>query len=209
MAFLLHLKLLIHVKKRNTPATILKLDFHETFDSVSWNFLDWSLSQLGFPKEWLKWINACVSSASTSILVNGSPTPPIKLQKGLRQGWPLVTIPLRHHRWSATPCDHKGDIHKALVRYWDCSRGGIKISHLKYTDDTIISCPQNLEFLKNTKKLIPSFIQASCKIFIRVLYQALMFLTCGLMMQWKYFCVKRALFHSTILVLQLVASPHA
>lgn len=36
-------------KKRKTPTAILKLDFHKAFDSVSWNFLEWCLSQMGFP----------------------------------------------------------------------------------------------------------------------------------------------------------------
>lgn len=75
-------------KKRKIPATILKLDFHKAFDSVSWNFLEWSLSQMSFPHQWVVWIKACVNSASAFVLVNGSPTPPIKLQKGLRQGDP-------------------------------------------------------------------------------------------------------------------------
>lgn len=53
-------KIIASCKKRNIPATLLKLDFHKAFDLVSWNFLEWSLSQMGFPKEWLNWINSCV-----------------------------------------------------------------------------------------------------------------------------------------------------
>lgn len=41
------------------------------------------------------------------------------------------------------------------LHLWDgieMSPRGLKISHLQYTDDTIIFCPPNLEFLQNVKK---------------------------------------------------------
>lgn len=39
-------------RRSKTAATILKLDFHKAFDSVSWSFLDWSLEKLHFPMRW-------------------------------------------------------------------------------------------------------------------------------------------------------------
>lgn len=50
--------------------TLLKLDFHKAYDSVSWNILEWILVQMKFPREWREWIISGVSSASASILVN-------------------------------------------------------------------------------------------------------------------------------------------
>ncbi|KAE9589463.1 putative RNA-directed DNA polymerase [Lupinus albus] len=47
------------------------------------------MDQLGFCKKWRGWIMECLSSATTSILVNGSPTEEIHLKCGLRQGDPL------------------------------------------------------------------------------------------------------------------------
>lgn len=76
-------------KRFKVKASLLKLDFHKAFDSISWDFLDWVLNQMGFPLKWRSWMKACIMSASASILINGSPTPPIKLHRGLRQGIPL------------------------------------------------------------------------------------------------------------------------
>ena len=76
-------------KRRKLKSTILKLDFHKAFDSVAWNFLEWTLIQMGFPEVWRSWILTCVKSAAASILINGSPTSPFKLHRGLRQGDPL------------------------------------------------------------------------------------------------------------------------
>ncbi|GJY81621.1 cysteine-rich receptor-like protein kinase, partial [Tanacetum coccineum] len=63
--------------------------FKVDFDSVNWNFLLDTMRQMGFGSKWRNWITSCLSSASISILVNGSPTKEFKLEKGLRQGDPL------------------------------------------------------------------------------------------------------------------------
>ena len=42
-----------------------------------------------FPTLWRKWIHECVGSATTSVLMNGSPTTEFPIERGLRQGDPL------------------------------------------------------------------------------------------------------------------------
>jgi len=44
---------------------------------------------MNFPAFWHKWIKECVSIATTSELVNGSPTDEFPLERSLRQGDPL------------------------------------------------------------------------------------------------------------------------
>ena len=44
---------------------------------------------MGFGSKWIEWIKSCLCSASTSILVNGSPSKEFRNEKGLRQGDPL------------------------------------------------------------------------------------------------------------------------
>nr|GEX28088.1 RNA-directed DNA polymerase, eukaryota, reverse transcriptase zinc-binding domain protein [Tanacetum cinerariifolium] len=44
---------------------------------------------MGSGPRWCKWIRACLSSASISILLNGSPTKEFTMERGLRQGDPL------------------------------------------------------------------------------------------------------------------------
>nr|GEY59169.1 RNA-directed DNA polymerase, eukaryota, reverse transcriptase zinc-binding domain protein [Tanacetum cinerariifolium] len=64
-------------------------DFEKAFDSVSWKYLDYMLYKLGFGSRWRTWINNCLMSARTSILIYGSPTSEFSLKRGLRQGDPL------------------------------------------------------------------------------------------------------------------------
>ncbi|GJT10444.1 putative RNA-directed DNA polymerase [Tanacetum coccineum] len=68
---------------------LFKVDFKKDFDSVNWNFLLDTMRQMWFGSKWRNWIASCLSSASISVLVNGSPTKEFKLEKGLRQSDPL------------------------------------------------------------------------------------------------------------------------
>ncbi|GJR40314.1 RNA-directed DNA polymerase, eukaryota [Tanacetum coccineum] len=70
-------------------AMIFKADFEKAFDSVRWDYLDGVLNNFGFGVKWRGWIQACLSSAMGSILVNGSPSSEFKFHKGLKQGDPL------------------------------------------------------------------------------------------------------------------------
>lgn len=72
-------------KRHKFEAVLLKLDFHKAFDSISWEYLDRVVDQMGFPDLWRSWMKACVMKASAPpILIKGSPNPPIRLHRGLR-----------------------------------------------------------------------------------------------------------------------------
>lgn len=138
-------------KKKNIEATLLKLDFHKAYDSVSWRFLEWIMKQMKFPPMWCKWVMACISSASASVLINGSPCAPFRLQRGLRQGDPLspflfvlVAKALNQLIARAT-----------TLNMWNGIRhpqSEMVILHLQYADDTLIFCEAKLESLMNIKK---------------------------------------------------------
>ncbi|GJT68519.1 putative RNA-directed DNA polymerase [Tanacetum coccineum] len=81
---------IINYASRNDLKLLLfKADFEKAFDSVNWSFLLDIMSQMGFSAKWCSWIKGCLSSATVSILVNGSPSNEFKMERGLRQGDPL------------------------------------------------------------------------------------------------------------------------
>ena len=80
------------LQKRKIPGTLIKLDFQKAYDLVNWSFLKLVMKKLGFGRQWIRWIMNCDTSASMSILLNGSPLKIFKMEKGLRQGDPLSIL---------------------------------------------------------------------------------------------------------------------
>ncbi|GJW59088.1 putative RNA-directed DNA polymerase, eukaryota, reverse transcriptase zinc-binding domain protein [Tanacetum coccineum] len=70
----------------NHKLLLFKVDFEKAFDSVNWNFLLSIITQMGFGGKWRNWISSCLSSASISVMINGSPSKEFKMERGLRQG---------------------------------------------------------------------------------------------------------------------------
>ncbi|GJS38460.1 RNA-directed DNA polymerase, eukaryota [Tanacetum coccineum] len=81
-----------YAKKEKLKLLIFKVDFEKAFDSVNWKFLIDIMSQMGFSAKWCKLIHACLSSASISVLINGSPSKEFSMKRGLRQGDPLHPV---------------------------------------------------------------------------------------------------------------------
>ena len=77
-------------RKAKVQCLILKVDFEKAYDSVDWGFLEYMMIRVGMCNKWVAWMKACVFGGSMSILVNGSPTEEINIQRGLKQGDPLA-----------------------------------------------------------------------------------------------------------------------
>jgi hypothetical protein len=75
--------------KSGEPGLLCKLDMEKAYDHVSWDFLLYLLRRCGFGQKWCSWIEFCISSASFSVLVNGSPAGFFNSSRGIRQGDPL------------------------------------------------------------------------------------------------------------------------
>ncbi|GJV01122.1 putative RNA-directed DNA polymerase, eukaryota, reverse transcriptase zinc-binding domain protein [Tanacetum coccineum] len=115
---------------------LFKVYFEKAFDSVNWNFLLDTMRQMGFDLKGRNWIASCLSSASISILINGSPTKEFKLEKGLRQGDPLslilFLIVAKALQVSILEACNKG-FYKGLF----LADNNTNISLLQYADDTL------------------------------------------------------------------------
>ncbi|XP_016206370.1 uncharacterized protein LOC107646721 [Arachis ipaensis] len=91
-----------------------------------------------------------------SVLVNGSPSKPFNMERGLRQGdllSPLLFVLVVDvlHRMLGEAVRH-GRIASLLV-----GRDHIELSHLRFVDDTILFCPPETETIVNYKRLLRCF----------------------------------------------------
>jgi hypothetical protein len=75
--------------KLKEPRVMLKLDIAKAFDSVSWALLFEVLTKVGFGPRFRELVAILLSTASTRVMLNGEPGPPIWHLRGLRQGDPL------------------------------------------------------------------------------------------------------------------------
>ncbi|XP_015954786.1 uncharacterized protein LOC107479150 [Arachis duranensis] len=146
----------MRLKQKKKASAIIKLDFQKAYDRVKWCFVDTVLENMGFGRTWRAWVKECVTSASISILINGSPSKPFKMERGLRQGDPLslflfvlVVDVLNRMIGEAV---RNGRISPLLVE-----RDNIELSHLQFADDTILFCPPEEGTVRNYKRLLRCF----------------------------------------------------
>ncbi|GJV40051.1 putative RNA-directed DNA polymerase [Tanacetum coccineum] len=74
-----------HMRKIQSKGLIFKVDFEKAYDSLNRRFLIDIMKKIGFGIKWCKWIESCLRSSTVSILVNGSPTDELCLERGVRQ----------------------------------------------------------------------------------------------------------------------------
>ncbi|KHN41454.1 LINE-1 reverse transcriptase like, partial [Glycine soja] len=118
------------------PTMIFKVDFEKAYDSVSWGFLDYMLQRMGFCPKWRHWISTCLSSATISILVNGSPTKEFAPTRGLRQGDPLAPLLFNIVGEGITGLMREA-IQKNLYRSYMVGKTKEPTNILQYADDTV------------------------------------------------------------------------
>ena len=68
----------------------MKIDMSKAYDRIDWSFLRAILLTMNFSLIWVNWIIECVTTATYTLLINGSPSRSFKPDKGLRQGDPLL-----------------------------------------------------------------------------------------------------------------------
>lgn len=80
-------------RNRHAPSGyLLLLDLEKAYDRVNHAFLFRVLSKFGFPPSWIGALETLYGCSTSQVLVNGFPTTPIRLQRGVRQGCPLSPL---------------------------------------------------------------------------------------------------------------------
>ena len=80
---------LMYADASNTPGMLFLVDFEKAFDSVSWSFIDNTLSFFGFGKDIRRWINIFHNDIKSCLIINGTLSPWFKIHRGCRQGEPI------------------------------------------------------------------------------------------------------------------------
>jgi hypothetical protein len=145
--------------KSGEPGLLCKLDMEKAYDHVSWDFLLYLLRRCGFGQKWCSWIEFCISSASFSVLVNGSPAGFFNSSRGIRQGDPLspflfVIVMEAFSRMVKASIDH------SLFSGFSVGTSGreqVHISHLLFADDTLVFCGASRDQVQAIGNLLTCF----------------------------------------------------
>ena len=136
--------------RRKESGIVCKLDIEKAYDHLSWEFLFQVLDKMGFGKRWVNWVKWCVSTASFSILINGSPAGFFQNSRGLRQGDPLSPYLFVIGMEALSRLLNRAVDGNYLSGSKIANRDGpvSVISHLLYADDTLLFCGANKDQLK-------------------------------------------------------------
>lgn len=62
---LMHDLVRVYKRKGDQPRAVLKIDIMKAYDTLQWDFLFFSMQQLGFPEKFIDWFRNCVSTANS------------------------------------------------------------------------------------------------------------------------------------------------
>ncbi|XP_056685392.1 uncharacterized protein [Spinacia oleracea] len=139
---------------------VFKIDLEKAYDRLEWNFIRFCLARKGFSKNSCDLIMNCIASPSTSIIVNGQPSPSFKTSRGIRQGDPLspyiFILCMEYLADLITESATKGDWKPFCVR-----RNGIPITHLMFADDLILFGDTSNKTLQSIRNVLGNFWEVS------------------------------------------------
>ena len=139
------------MQKRKEKGVLCKLDIKKAYDRINWSFLLRVLQKMGFDWKWVRWIKWCITTASFSMMVNGSPTEFFNSSRGLRQGDPLSLYLFVLGMEVFSILVDKAAIESLIsgYKFMDRSEEDVQITHLLFADDTLVFCRDTREKMAN------------------------------------------------------------
>ena len=138
----------------------MKLDMSKVYDRVEWELLMKIMERMGFHSRWRGRIYECISTISFSIMVNGESRGNIVPTRGLRQKDVLSL-----YLFLLCSKGFNGLIHHAVnegkINGFSLHRGGPKISHLFFANDSLLFCYAKVEEVKSIQTILKVYEKTS------------------------------------------------
>jgi hypothetical protein len=123
-------------------------------------FVEGVLRKLGFANRWVDLLMSCIRSVTYSILINGQPQGLITPSRGIRQGDPLSPY-LFILCAEALSSLLQSSAREGRILGVPLSRGGTRINHLLFADDSLLFCRANIREWSHIQALIGKYEEAS------------------------------------------------
>lgn len=132
----------------------------KVYDRVEWNFVEILLEKLGFDGIWIRWVMACISTVSYTVLLNGRSDGFIKPERGIRQGDPLLPFLFILCAEALVGTLNQSEAAGKLqgIRL---GVGGPAVHHLLFADDSLLLCRANVADSEEVVKCLERYGDAS------------------------------------------------
>jgi hypothetical protein len=150
---------LYHCKHSSTGTIILKLDFEKAFDLIEHSTILQILKRKGFDDKWLGWINNILSSATSSVLLNGVPGKKFFCKRGVRQGDPLSPLLFVESADLLQDMVNELSLQGRLIA--PVIFEGQDYPILQYADDTLLFLEASFDHLQTLKTTLLEFQKAT------------------------------------------------
>ena len=133
----------------------IKLDMSKAYDRVEWVYLEAIMGRLDFHENWIAFIMVCVTTMSYCI-INEEPKGKIIPSRGLRQGNPIspYLFLICVEGLSAMLKKEEAIGH---IKGISVCRGAPRISHLLFTDDSLVFCRATMEESNRVMKILEDY----------------------------------------------------
>ena len=136
---------------------MFKDDFGKAYDSVDWVYLDEVMCKMNFPELWRSWIMECVTTTTTSVLVNGCPTDEFCFECGMRQGGPLCPFLFLLAAEGLNVMMSAMVSNNIFTLYSIGAQSAVSVSHLQFADDTLLVGVKSWENVRAMKMVLLLF----------------------------------------------------
>lgn len=144
----------------NNVQMAAKLDMSKAYDKVEWNYLQEILLKLGFHERWVRLVMTSVTTTTFSIMINGVPIGFVKPSQGLYQGDPLSLYLFLICAEGLSTLLRKAE-RDSLIKGISICRGGPRISHFFFADDSIIFCKATISECSALMDILSLYERAS------------------------------------------------
>ncbi|KAL2237664.1 UNVERIFIED_CONTAM: hypothetical protein Sindi_0958100 [Sesamum indicum] len=140
------------------PKVALKVDIRKAYDTVEWDFLIAAMELYGFPSTFVKWIEACITTPSYSVGLNGKPHGFFRGARGLRQGDPIspylfvIVMEVLHLGFLQLI-----DQDELFSFHWKCDAA--RVFQLGFADDLLLFCRADVESIGVLKNELDRFAE--------------------------------------------------
>jgi hypothetical protein len=138
----------------------LKLDMSKAYDRVEWDFLEAVMLKIGFARRWVDLLMVCIRTVTYSVLINGQPHGKIVPTRGIRQGDPLSPYFFILCAEGLSTMLRRAEQEGRLTGL-PISRGGTRISHLFFADDSLLFCRSSILEWARIQEILEAYERAS------------------------------------------------